>query len=168
MSIIDEAELRRLAELALHGDPTDLEPWACIGCGADSPRKIRPCKCPSGLVFIRSDLRRHAEYSAEAGPEVPVPVPAATLMTLLAERTRADKAEEDLNVIHRAAAYCQGKFGGRMSEVDRIFQEITRVSAMHKTRAALEGRTPDGGEAVHSQPIDQAPAEPPSSSNTEG
>lgn len=57
-----------------------------------------------------------------------------------AERIRADKAEEDLSVINRAAAHCQGRFGGRMSEVDRIFQEITRVSAMYKTRAALAGR----------------------------
>ena len=168
MSIIDEAELRRLAELALHGDPTDVEPWICIGCGADSPRKIRPCNCPSQLVYIRGAPRRNAEYRAEVGPEVPVPVPAETLMALLAERTRADKAEEDLNVIHRAAAHCQGKFGGRMSEVDRIFQEITRVSAMHKTRAALEGRTPDGGEAVHGQVVQPIRDEPPSSSNTEG
>lgn len=34
--------------------------------------------------------------------------------------------------------------------------------------AANFNLNPDGGEAVHSQPLDQAPAEPPSSSNTEG
>lgn len=54
------------------------------------------------------------------------------------------KREEDLTVIHRAAAHCQGKFGGRMSEVDRIFQEIVRVSSMHKRRAVA---TPQEGQA---------------------
>lgn len=57
---------------------------------------------------------------------------------LQAAEERAEKAEIDLAVIHRAAQHCCGRFGGRMSEVDRIFQEITRVSSMHKTRAALK------------------------------
>lgn len=60
-----------------------------------------------------------------------------TLLTALDQAAEAlAKAGEDLNVIHRAASYCQGKFGGRMSEVDRVFQEIARVSSMHKARAA--------------------------------
>lgn len=63
------------------------------------------------------------------------------LALLLAHAGRLEvalkQAHADLEVIHKAAAHCQGKFGGRMSEVDRIFQEITRVSSMHHGRAAL-------------------------------
>lgn len=41
------------------------------------------------------------------------------------------------------------------------------IEARKRCEAAI-GLRPDGGEAVHSQPSDQAPADPPSSSNTEG
>lgn len=75
-----------------------------------------------------------------------------TLTATLSESEGREKAlrealarhEEDLSVIHRAAAHCQGKFGGRMSEIDRIFQEIVRVSSMHKRRAVV---TPQEGRA---------------------
>lgn len=56
----------------------------------------------------------------------------------IAERDEALRlAHADLEVIYKASAHCQGRFGGRMSEVDRIFQEITRVSSLHHGRAAL-------------------------------
>lgn len=82
------SEIRAAAELAIHGDPTDVEPWVCIGCGAGSPRKIKPCNCPSGLVMIKNDLRRHAEWRVEVGPHVPVHVPAANVPTLTTEIER--------------------------------------------------------------------------------
>jgi hypothetical protein len=80
---------------------------------------------------------------ADLGEELIALMDAARRDERAALEAEVGRLREDLDVIHRAASHCQGKFGGRMSEVDRIFQEITRVSSMHKTRAALKTKDTD-------------------------
>lgn len=92
----------------------------------------------------------------------------------------------------RGFGWNAGDFGGkRAAATARVLErkgyvEVEHISDVHKRYSIttsgeqlvrsidagrpwkVRGYRPDGGEAVHSQPSDQAPAEPPSSSNTEG
>lgn len=68
---------------------------------------------------------------------------AEALATSQAEEIKALKA--DLTVIRNASQTSERIFGGSMSEVTRVFQNITRVARMHLSRTQAGEARPDAG-----------------------
>lgn len=125
------ADLKEKAEKAVYGDPADVEPWVCIGCGADSPRKIRPCDCPSQLVFIRSDLKRHAEW--RVNPESDMPIPAKAVLSLL---TALEEARSGLHGVMEAGRQEIALLRARAEKAEQ--QAAALMNAINKTIPLLE------------------------------